>query len=107
MNSVLPASIPLVQALPGLPSRMSSRRCSSLVEVFPPTSSTSPFHNIFTEKRLGPIDPGDARAFLEQRLAATGMTFTPEEQQQLVMDSGGHPAHLQGRAYDLFEQKRR
>ncbi|MCD4739450.1 MAG: AAA family ATPase [Anaerolineae bacterium] len=80
---------------------------SPLVEVFPPTSSTSPFHNIFTEKRLGPFDPGDARAFLAQRLAATGMTFTPEEQQQLVVDSGGHPAHLQRRAYDLFEQKRR
>jgi len=80
---------------------------SPLVEVFPPTSSTSPFHNIFTEKRLGPFAPSDARAFLEQRLAATGMTFTPEEQQQLVIDSGGHPAHLQRLAYDLFEQKRR
>ena len=80
---------------------------SPLVEVFPPTSSTSPFHNIFTEKRLGPFDPSDARAFLEQRLATTGVTFTPEEQQQLVIASGGHPAHLQRRAYDLFEQKRR
>lgn len=76
-----------------------------LVEVFPPSSDTSPFHNIFTEKRLGPFTPAEARAFLAHRLQGTGVTFTPEEMDRLVARSGGHPARLQRLAYALFEEK--
>lgn len=76
-----------------------------LVEVFPPSSDTSPFHNIFTEKRLGPFAPAEARDFLARRLQGTGVTFTPEEMDRLVMQSGGHPARLQELAYALFEEK--
>ena len=78
-----------------------------LVEIFPPRDPTSPFHNIFTEKRLGPFAPDDVRAFLTRRLKGMEVAFTPEEIERLVTESGGHPARLQRLAYDLFEQKRR
>jgi len=77
-----------------------------LVEVFPPASSTSPLHNIFTEKRLGPFSAAAARDFLERRLQGSGVAFTPEERERLVTESGGHPARLQQLACDLFEHKR-
>jgi hypothetical protein len=78
-----------------------------LVEVFPPHNRTSPFHNILAEKRLGPFAAEDARAFLTHRLQNTGVTFTPQEVERLVAESGCHPAHLQRLACELFEQKRR
>jgi hypothetical protein len=78
-----------------------------LVEVFPPREPTSPFHNIFTEKRLGPFTPEDAREFVSLRLEGTGVAFTREEVERLVSDSDCHPAHLQRLAYELFERKRR
>jgi hypothetical protein len=78
-----------------------------LMEIFPPHSDTSPFHNIFSQKRLGPFTPGDARAFLARRLQGTGATFGPEEVERLVAESGGHPARLQRLASERFEQKRR
>jgi hypothetical protein len=78
-----------------------------LVEIFPPHSDTSPFHNIFSQKQLGPFTPGDARSFLARRLQGTGVTFGPEEAERLVAESGGHPARLQRLACELFEQKRR
>jgi len=78
-----------------------------LEEIFPPSSDTSPFHNIFARKRLGPFTSQDARAFLRHRLRGTGVVFAPEEIERLVMESSGHPARLQELAYDLFEAKRR
>jgi hypothetical protein len=77
-----------------------------LVEVFPPSSDTSPFHNIFVEKHLGPFTPEQARAFIFDRLQGTGVRFTPHEVERLVVESGGHPARLQEMAYALFEAKR-
>jgi len=77
-----------------------------LVEVFRPASPTSPFHNIFTEKRLGPFSPEEARAFLARRLQGTGVGFAPGEAGRLVRESGGHPARLQRLAWELFEEKR-
>jgi hypothetical protein len=78
---------------------------SPLAQVLPDTSPTSPLHNIFTEKRLGPFDSDEARAFLDHRLRRTGMTFAPEEVERLMMESGGHPARLQRLSYALFERK--
>ncbi|MBN2003243.1 MAG: ATP-binding protein [Anaerolineae bacterium] len=77
-----------------------------LAEIFPPSGATSPLHNIFTEKRLGPLAAEDARRFLQERLRATGIAFTADEIAQLVAASGGHPARLQRLAYDLFERYR-
>jgi hypothetical protein len=76
-----------------------------LVEVFPPRGQTSPFHNVFHPKQIGPLSPAEARAFLERRLAGTGIDFTAEEMNDLITHTGGHPARLQEAAYHLFAEK--
>ncbi len=76
-----------------------------LTAIFPPSSDTSSFHNIFNLKRLGPFTPDDARAFIHHRLRGTGVTFAPWEVERLVFESGGHPARLQRLAYELFEMR--
>ncbi len=77
-----------------------------LVEIFPPESATSPLHNIFTTRELGPFTAADARAFLDARLRGAGVAFAPHEIERLVIESGGHPAQLQRLAYQLFERYR-
>jgi hypothetical protein len=79
---------------------------SPLNEVFPPENPTSPLHNIFTQKQLGPFAARDARQFLRQRLQRTGVVFDSSEIERLVVKSGCHPAQLQRMAYRLFDQKR-
>jgi hypothetical protein len=78
-----------------------------LSEIFPPESPTSPLHNIFTQKRLGPFAAQDARQFLHHRLRRTGVVFDSSEIERLVVESGCHPARLQRLAYRLFDQKQR
>jgi hypothetical protein len=77
-----------------------------LVEVFAPrvAGGVSPFHNIFAIKQLGPFSEGEARAFLSARLHGTGVTFSLEEVEEMVVKSGGRPAVLQRLAYGLFER---
>ncbi len=77
-----------------------------LKRIFPHSDGTSDFYDIFTVKRLGPFTPADARAFLAHRLRGSGVVFTSEEIERLVVESGGHPGRLQELAYDLFEEKR-
>jgi hypothetical protein len=77
-----------------------------LVEVFPPSSLTSPFHNIFADKEIPPFSSSEARAFLQHRLGSTGITFTNQELDELWERTGGHPAHLQEQAGRLFEERR-
>lgn len=66
---------------------------------------TSPYHNIFLQYSVPPFTTADARQFLRQRLQPTGMSFSPEEEDRLVADSGGHPGKLQDLAHQLFQQK--
>jgi hypothetical protein len=73
-----------------------------LVEVFPPTGATSPFHNIFTEKRVPPFTHQESRAFLRSRLAGTPIHFTDAHIERLLLESAGHPLRLQELAGALF-----
>lgn len=75
-----------------------------LVEVFPAQTAgrLSEFPNIFIHKELGPFSDAEAREFLCQRLALTGVPWREEEIEELVRESGGHPAELQRRARDWF-----
>jgi hypothetical protein len=75
-----------------------------LEEVFPPSNSTSPFHNIFTRKTLGPFSEADARRFLATTLASTGVAFSAHDIERLLRDSQGHPAQLQRLAKELYDQ---
>ncbi|MEZ4646815.1 MAG: AAA family ATPase [Chloroflexota bacterium] len=76
----------------------------SLDAVFPPQTpgGVSPFHNIFSVKRLGPFTVEEARRFLQQR----GAGFSEAEVEELLAQSGGHPARLQRLARQLFVAKR-
>ena len=80
-----------------------------LEEVFPARASSgvSPFHNIFTRKTIGPFAEAEARAFLDARLAGTGVVFDEPEIKRLWADSLGHPAKLQRLAKELFEECQR
>jgi hypothetical protein len=77
-----------------------------LEHVFPRTGPTSPFHNVFTEKRMGPFAPNDARAFVAHRLGPTGVSFAASEVEWLLEESTCHPARLQRLAHRLFEEKK-
>jgi hypothetical protein len=77
-----------------------------LAEVFPPESPTSPLHNIFSEKRLGPFTATGARRFVRERLRGTGVVFASDEIERLVVESACHPARLQRLACRLFDEKR-
>jgi hypothetical protein len=72
--------------------------------VFPPGSPTSPFHNIFTVKRVEPFSSEESRAYLAERLAGTGVNWTPEEIAALLNESGGCPGRLQRAAARLYER---
>ncbi len=78
-----------------------------LETVFPARApgGVSPFHNIFTRKTLGPFTTAEARAFLDTRLANTGLTFAAAEVERLLAESQCHPAKLQRLAKELFEEK--
>ncbi len=77
-----------------------------LAEFFPASSGTSPFHRIFTTKRLKPFTFDQTHAFLERQLQGTGIAFGAEEVQRLFRESGGRPGMLKRLASELFEQKR-
>ncbi len=76
-----------------------------LVDVFPPSGKTSPFHNVFTTKKMDPFTPAEACAFLKHRLKDTGVIFTIDEMDDLIARSNSHPAYLQIAAYQLFNAK--
>jgi len=80
-----------------------------LEEVFPTRTpgGVSPFYNIFTVKRLGPYTTTEARELITVRLANTGVSFTDQEIEGLLIECQGHPAKLQAMAKALFEQKLR
>lgn len=74
-----------------------------LIQVFPPQTAggVSPFHNIFTVKQLGPFPLDEARRFLQASRAG----FSIAEIEELLAESGGHPARLQRLAHQLFITK--
>ena len=76
-----------------------------LEDIFPPSSSTSPFHNVFTRKNLGLFSEADARRFLAVKLASTDVTFRERDIERLLRESQCHPAKLQHLAKDLFNEE--
>jgi AAA domain/Effector-associated domain 7 len=73
--------------------------------VFPPKSNGVPMSeigNIFEMKFLRAFDEAGARAFLQARLAETGVRFAADEVDRLWRESAGHPAKLQALAYEAF-----
>jgi hypothetical protein len=75
-----------------------------LEKVFPPSSLTSPFHNIFSHKTIGPFTETEARHFLTARLQDVSVMFTELEIANLIEQSQCHPARLQKLAKALFDK---
>jgi tetratricopeptide (TPR) repeat protein/O-acetyl-ADP-ribose deacetylase (regulator of RNase III) len=67
--------------------------------------SVSPLSNIYSICRLGPYSVAVAREFLTTRLEGTGVTFSEEEIDRLVEESGGHSGRLTELASDLYSEK--
>jgi len=68
--------------------------------------TTSPLHNIFqTEIKLGPFSEEESRGLINRSLEGTGISFTEEEIDKIITQSGNHPARLQALCYDLYNIK--
>lgn len=84
---------------------VATRRPVSLV--FPTQEGVEPrlseFHNIFTQKSLGPFSDAEARDCVLRRLVGTGVAFSAAELVQLIAESRGHPARLQVAAKALYD----
>ncbi len=75
----------------------------SLDELFPDAKGqTSPLANICTPLHVPPFTPEVAQRFIEERLQGTGVMFSAAQINQLVLESGGHPARLQQAAAELY-----
>jgi len=77
-----------------------------LAEIFPPSGTTSPFHNIFTEKQVPPFTAEESQAFLRTRLVGTHIHFSDADIERLRLESAGHPLRLQQLACALFNSLR-
>lgn len=80
-----------------------------LDKVFPQSSTTSPFHNLFATVEIPNFRADEARTFLRSRLVALppGFTFTDAEVEVLIEQSQGHAGRLQRAAEALFNHKAR
>ncbi|MBO3464161.1 CHAT domain-containing protein [Aetokthonos hydrillicola Thurmond2011] len=65
---------------------------------------TSPLAGICQEEHIKPWDEATIRAFIDNRLARTSVSFTEEEIIQLVHKSRGHPRQLVQLCYDTYRQ---
>lgn len=78
---------------------------SPLAHLFPDSPELdSPLAGICRQIDVIPFAPAVAREFLRQRLAGTGVTFTENQINELIITSGGHPAKLQDEAAKLYRE---
>ncbi|MCB1041150.1 MAG: hypothetical protein KDA94_16690, partial [Acidimicrobiales bacterium] len=78
---------------------------SPLTHLFPDSPELdSPLAGVCHQIDVEVFTPYEARSFLEQRLASTGMIFGSAHIDSLLVQSGGHPGQLQRAAADLYRQ---
>ena len=65
----------------------------------------SPFFNIFSHHRLGPLTQNTAKALITIPSTAAGCPFTENEIQFVLKLAGRHPFYIQRACYFLFEEK--
>lgn len=65
----------------------------------------SPFFNIFSECKIGPLDPNEARDLILQPSQQAGVPFTGGEADWILIRTGRHPFFIQRFCYHLFEEK--
>ncbi len=77
-----------------------------LDRLFPDSSgSTSPLAGICQQIQVGPWDIEISRKFVQDRLKATSVSFSEEEIEKLIKDSGGMPHQLMNQAFHLYRRK--
>ena len=77
-----------------------------LDHLFPDSSgSTSPLAGICQQIQVGPWDIEISRKFVQDRLKATSVSFSEEEIEKLIKDSGGMPHQLMNQAFHLYRRK--
>ena len=77
--------------------------CSPLERLFPDSEGmTSPLANICHKIDVSPFTPAVARSFLRSRLDGTGVSFSDDEIENLICQTGGHPAKLRRAASELY-----
>lgn len=88
---------------PSEPLRLVVASSTPLGELFATASAPGPsLATICLPLTIEPFSPATARAFIHARLKDTGITFSPEQVETLVVESGGHPLWLQRLATDLY-----
>jgi hypothetical protein len=65
--------------------------------------SGSPFFNNFVEKRLGLLSRGETVRLVDMALAASGVTFFPEDYDLIAVEAGGHPYLVQVAGSSVFD----
>ncbi|MGF1936869.1 MAG: hypothetical protein RM347_021195 [Nostoc sp. ChiQUE02] len=66
--------------------------------------NTSPLEGICQEENIEPWDENTIRAFIASRLSMTSVSFTREEIEELVQESGGHPQRLMQLCHQTYAQ---
>ena len=79
---------------------------SPLASLFPDSPELdSPLAGICRQLDVLPFSEKITRAFLNNRLSGTGVKFSEAEIVRLLVETKGHPAHLQQLAADLYRSK--
>jgi AAA+ ATPase superfamily predicted ATPase len=65
----------------------------------------SPFFNIFSVYRLGPLEQKEAQDLLLKLVTSVGLSFTTEETEMVLHLAGRHPFFIQRVAFCLFRTK--
>jgi hypothetical protein len=87
----------------GNPLRLVITSSVPLDRLFPDSvGTTSPLDNICKRIHVSPFTPAVARSFLLYRLEGTGVSFSNDEIENLIRQSGGYPAKLQQAAAQLY-----
>jgi hypothetical protein len=88
---------------PAAPLKLVVASRSPLARLFPDSPQLdSPLAGVCHPLDVGPFPPAVARDFLAQRLRGTGITFSENEINTILQETGGHPAQLQRAAADLY-----
>lgn len=80
----------------------------SLDRLFPDSGDrkmVSPLAGICLETEVKPWSTADIQAFIQSRLATTGIEFSLAEIEQIIQKSQGKPKLIMGQCYDLYSQR--
>jgi hypothetical protein len=75
-----------------------------LDRLFADSDKTSPFSGVCIQVDVPPWDEATSTAFLQNRLAGTGVAFSADQVSDLLRSSGGRPRDLVRLAHNLYAE---